>query len=171
MKLAKQYQLQKQFYREIRERFNLSAQFAIRVISKAVEAYKRDKSRRPHFKLNGAIQYDQRNLSWKGIDRVSLITLEGPLLSFYRNSIVSNIEWLVHCLHISKNELGRFPNIVIRSNHYMDFKSVLRNYVNSNFSYVQNNEENSSTCRFHFRFPDGFGCNRPQELRTLTFQL
>jgi len=47
------------------------------VISKAVEAYKRDKSRRPHFKLNGAIQYDQRNLSWKGIDRVSLITIEG----------------------------------------------------------------------------------------------
>lgn len=79
LKLANKYELQKLFYREIRERFNLSAQFAIRVISKAVEAYKRDKSRQPHFRLNGAIQYDQRNLSWKGIDRVSLITLNGRI--------------------------------------------------------------------------------------------
>jgi putative transposase len=79
LKLANKYELQKLFYREIRERFNLSAQFAIRVISKVVEAYKKDKSRQPHFRLNGAIQYDQRNLSWKGIDRVSLITLNGRI--------------------------------------------------------------------------------------------
>ena len=79
LKLGNKYELQKLFYRDIRERFNLSAQFAIRVISKVVEAYKRDKSRQPHFRLNGAIQYDQRNLSWKGIDRVSLITLEGRI--------------------------------------------------------------------------------------------
>lgn len=79
LKLANKYELQKLFYKEIREQFNLSAQFAIRVISKVVEAYKRDKSRQPRFRMNGAIQYDQRNLSWKGIDRVSLITLEGRI--------------------------------------------------------------------------------------------
>ena len=79
LKLANKYELQKLFYRDIRREFNLSAQFAIRVISKAVEAYKRDKSRPPHFRQNGAIQYDQRNLSWKGIDRVSLITLDGRI--------------------------------------------------------------------------------------------
>ena len=79
LKLANKYALQKLFYRDIRQRFNLSAQFAIRVISKVVEAYKRDKSKQPHFRLNGAIQYDQRNLSWKGIDRVSLITLNGRI--------------------------------------------------------------------------------------------
>src|SRR5487761_1502939 len=79
LKLANKYELQKLSYREIRERFNLSAQFTIRVISKVVEAYKRDKSGQPHFRLNGAIQYDQRNLSWKGIDRVSLITLNGRI--------------------------------------------------------------------------------------------
>ena len=79
LKLANKYELQKLFYREIREQFNLSAQFAIRVISKVVEAYKRDKSRQPRFRLNGAIQYDQRNLSWKGIDRVSLMTLNGRI--------------------------------------------------------------------------------------------
>ena len=79
LKLANKYELQKLFYKQIREKFNLSAQFAIRVISKVVEAYKRDRSRKPRFRMSGAIQYDQRNLSWKGIDRVSLITLEGRI--------------------------------------------------------------------------------------------
>ena len=44
LKLANKVELQKRFYRQLREQFNLSAQFAIRVISKVVEAYKRDRS-------------------------------------------------------------------------------------------------------------------------------
>ena len=56
LKLANEYKLQKLFYREIREQFNLSAQFAIRVISKVVEAYKRDKDKQPRFRMNGTIQ-------------------------------------------------------------------------------------------------------------------
>src|SRR3972149_4610630 len=79
LKIANKYELQKLFYKEIRSRFNLSAQFAIRVISKVVEAYKRDKTKKPVFRLDGAIQYDQRNLSWKGVDRISLITLNGRI--------------------------------------------------------------------------------------------
>jgi putative transposase len=79
LKIANKYELQKLFHREIRELFSLSAQFAIRVISKVVEAYKKDKSRKPSFGELGAIQYDQRNLSWKGLNRVSLITLEGRI--------------------------------------------------------------------------------------------
>ena len=50
MNLANKYELQKLFYKDIRQRFNLSAQFAIRVISKVVEAYKRDKTIKPVFK-------------------------------------------------------------------------------------------------------------------------
>jgi putative transposase len=79
LKIVNKYELQRLFYKEIRNRFNLSAQFAIRVISKVVEAYKRDRKKKPVFRLNGAIQYDQRNLSWKGVDRVSLITLKGRI--------------------------------------------------------------------------------------------
>ncbi len=78
-KFANKYDLQKLYHREIRQPFNLSSQFAIRVISKVVEAYKRDKSSKPTFRTNGAIQYDQRNLSRKGIDRVSIITLNGRI--------------------------------------------------------------------------------------------
>lgn len=72
-------ELQKVAYREIREKFRLGAQMAIRVISKVVEARKRDRDRQPTFKLRGAIQYDQRNLSWKGLDRASISSIEGRM--------------------------------------------------------------------------------------------
>jgi putative transposase len=79
LKLANKIELQKRFYYQLREQFNLSAQFAVRVISKVVEAYNRDRSIKPTFRKLGAIQYDQRNMSWKGLDKVSLITLQGRI--------------------------------------------------------------------------------------------
>jgi putative transposase len=80
MHVANKIELQKIVYYPIRERYNLSAQMAVRAISKTVEAYKRDKSIKPTFDLDGAMPYDQRILSWKGLDRVSLLTLEGRLI-------------------------------------------------------------------------------------------
>ena len=50
LKTASKFELQKRFYQEIRQRFNLSAQFAIRVISKVSEAYKRDRTIKPIFR-------------------------------------------------------------------------------------------------------------------------
>ena len=73
------YELQKLVYRELREKYGLGAQMAIRVISKVVETYKRDKAVKPKFRPYGAIQYDQRNLSWKGLDRVSVSTIRGRM--------------------------------------------------------------------------------------------
>jgi putative transposase len=64
-------------YREIRRRFSLSAQLAVRAIGKAVEVFQRDKTVCPTFRPDGAVTYDQRNLSFKGLDRVSLATLQG----------------------------------------------------------------------------------------------
>jgi IS605 OrfB family transposase len=66
-------------YREIRERFGLSAQMAVRAIAKAVECFQRDKSACPVFKPRGAICYDQRVLSFKGLAEVSLWALSGRL--------------------------------------------------------------------------------------------
>lgn len=77
---ANKYVLQKFVYRAVRERFGLSAQMAIRAISKVVEAYKRDKSTKPTFKLHGSMVYDQRIYSFKGVDRVSLLTLQGRII-------------------------------------------------------------------------------------------
>jgi putative transposase len=67
-------------YREIRERFGLSAQMAVRAIGKAVEAFARDKSKCPVFKPRSAVIYDPRILSFKGLDKVSLWTLAGRMI-------------------------------------------------------------------------------------------
>ena len=76
---ANKINLQKIVYYDIRERYGLSAQMTVRAISKVVEAYKRDKRIKPTFRQEGAMVYDQRILSWKGIDRVSILTLDGRL--------------------------------------------------------------------------------------------
>ena len=49
----------------------------VRAIAKVVEVYKRDKNIQPTFRPHGAIVYDQRILSWKGADRVSIQTNDG----------------------------------------------------------------------------------------------
>jgi putative transposase len=67
-------------YHEIRERFGLTSQMAVRAIAKAVECFQRDKSVRPVFQPRGAICYDQRVLSFKGLTTVSLWAMKGRLL-------------------------------------------------------------------------------------------
>jgi IS605 OrfB family transposase len=77
---ANKIRLQSIVYAELREEFGVSSQMAVRAISKACEAYKRDKKIRPAFRPLGAIAYDQRILSWKGRDRVSILTLGGRII-------------------------------------------------------------------------------------------
>lgn len=79
-RLANKVALQKLVYYETRARFGLSSQLTIRAISKTVEAYKRDKSICPRFRAHGAIPYDQRIMSWKGTQAVSLLTLSGRVV-------------------------------------------------------------------------------------------
>ncbi len=76
---ANKVDMQHLVYRELRESFGLSAQMAVRAISKACGAYKRNKKIQPVFRPLGAVEYDQRILSWKG-DRASILTLEGRIL-------------------------------------------------------------------------------------------
>jgi len=64
-------------YYELRERFQLSAQMAVRAIGKAVEVFKRDRTVCPVFKDTGAMVYDERLMGWKGPAHVSLLTLQG----------------------------------------------------------------------------------------------
>ena len=72
--------LQKILYREVREMFGLSAQMVVRAVGKVSESYKVDRSVQHTFKPHGAVVYDQRNLTIKGADRVSILTLEGRTL-------------------------------------------------------------------------------------------
>ena len=76
---ASKFKLQTKVYYDVRQKFGLSAQLTIRAIAKTCEAYKRDKKTKPTFKPEGAIVYDQRILSWKGLEKVSMVTLKGRI--------------------------------------------------------------------------------------------
>ena len=71
------FTLQRLVYYEVRQRFGLSAQLAIRAIAKVVEAYKRDTSQRISFRGDGAVVYNERILSFQGLEAASLGTLHG----------------------------------------------------------------------------------------------
>ncbi len=64
-------------YRELRTAFGLSAQMATRSIGKACDSIKAAKPKEPIIAPHGAITYDTRIMSFKGADRVSLLTLDG----------------------------------------------------------------------------------------------
>ncbi len=77
---ASKFVLQKALYQEIRQRFGLSAQLAIRAIAKVVEAYKRDKAQPIAFRPDGAVVYDERILSFKGLEFASVTVLSGRVV-------------------------------------------------------------------------------------------
>jgi IS605 OrfB family transposase len=72
--------LQRMHYAELRERFGISAQTAVRCIAQVCEAYRRDKTKRPRFRKHAAMPFDQRMMSFKGDDRVSILTLDGRIV-------------------------------------------------------------------------------------------
>ena len=75
---ANKVELQKLAHHDIRRDFGLGAhRMTVRAIAKVVEVYKRDKDIQPKFRPHGAIVYDQRVLSWKGADGVSILTNDG----------------------------------------------------------------------------------------------
>lgn len=76
-RLANKIALQPFVYGTLRSEFGLSSQMAIRAIAKAVEAYKRDRRIHVKFDPHGAVVYDPRIMSFKGLTQVSLMCLDG----------------------------------------------------------------------------------------------
>lgn len=72
--------LQQAIYYELREKFSLPAQFAIRAISRVADSYKVDKKVQHSFKKTSSVEYDQRLLNWKKLDTISILSLDGRLL-------------------------------------------------------------------------------------------
>ena len=66
-------------YYDIRNKFGLSAQLTIRVIAKVVDTYMVDRSVFHEFREYGSIVYDQRVMSFKSMDEVSLNTINGRI--------------------------------------------------------------------------------------------
>jgi len=72
------FPLQKLCYQDVRETFGLTAQMAIRVLSKVGDAYKLDTKTKRTFRPTSAIAYDDRILSFALPDSsVSIWTLDG----------------------------------------------------------------------------------------------
>jgi putative transposase len=72
--------IQKLCYYDIREKFGLSAQMVVRAIGKVAESYKANGKETLHnFKETGAVVYDDRILSFKGMEYASILTLEGRI--------------------------------------------------------------------------------------------
>ncbi|MGZ6346318.1 MAG: RNA-guided endonuclease TnpB family protein [Anaerolineales bacterium] len=77
-KTLRQFPLHKLTYRDVRDRFPLTAQVVVRCIAKVADAYKIDRKMMREFKLDGAIAYDNRILSYN-LEKmeVSIWTIEG----------------------------------------------------------------------------------------------
>lgn len=69
--------LHKLVYYNVREKFKLSAQLTVRAIGKVSESYRSEKKTLHRFKIHSALVYDQRILSFKGLDTVSILSLDG----------------------------------------------------------------------------------------------
>jgi putative transposase len=79
-KTANVFELRRLVYHEVRAKFGLSSQQAQLAIKAVSDAYKRDTSIKVSFRKHAAIAYDIRTMGFKGIDRVSLLTLEGRIV-------------------------------------------------------------------------------------------
>lgn len=78
-KIFKQFHLHKIVYKETKERFNLTAQMVVRLISKVADSYKIQTKKQTFFKKHGSIAYDDRIIRFKPNDLVNLWTVEGRL--------------------------------------------------------------------------------------------
>jgi putative transposase len=79
-KTFRQFDLHKLCYRRMRDEFGLSAQAAVRCISKVADAYKLDKKAKRTFRSMGSAAFDQRILSYNlDASTVSIWSLDGRL--------------------------------------------------------------------------------------------
>jgi putative transposase len=83
-RLANKIALQPLVYNDLRNRYGLSSQMAVRAISKACEAYKPDKRIHVRIPAHDPMILDQRLLSFKGLTHVSILCLPGRQLIPFR---------------------------------------------------------------------------------------
>jgi IS605 OrfB family transposase len=77
---ANKLTLQRLYYHELRTRFALPSQMAVRCLARVAGTYRRDKTICPTFRPDAAMPYDQRIMRFDGLDQVSLLTLTGRVL-------------------------------------------------------------------------------------------
>lgn len=83
-KTANKIMLQTLVYNEVRSRYGISSQMAVRAISKACEEYKTDKQVRALFDCHDDMILDPRLVSFKGLTHVSFLSTSGRMLVPFR---------------------------------------------------------------------------------------
>lgn len=66
-------------YRDVRNKFGLSAQFTVRAIGKVSESYRVEKKRQHVFRKYSAVVYDNRLLSFRLLSVASMLTVKGRI--------------------------------------------------------------------------------------------
>lgn len=64
-------------YHQVRDKFGLSAQMTVRAIGKTKETYRINKKNQHIFKKYSAMVYDGRILTFRGLDTVSILSIDG----------------------------------------------------------------------------------------------
>ena len=76
-KLANSYALQKLYYYEVRETFDLPSDIAILTFAQVAANYKRDKSKRVSFRPLASIPYRKGAFRYKGLECINIKTADG----------------------------------------------------------------------------------------------
>lgn len=112
-KAFKQYGLHHLCYKDLRAKFPLSAQVAVRVIAKVADAYKLDAKTKRTFKSHGGIAYDDRILTWRLKDlKVSIWTVDGRL---HIPLVCGERQWELLATRHGELDLGLFHNMFFLS--------------------------------------------------------
>jgi len=72
-------------YRIVRIEYGLSSQLAVRAIGKVVESYRAESKRLHIFRKHSSVVYDERILSFKAADTVSILTTDGRMTIHFVN--------------------------------------------------------------------------------------
>lgn len=72
-------EIQKLYYHQLREKFCLPSQLVIRSVGKTIEMYKQNKEFLITYEKTDHVIYDHRILSFKGLEYVSIMTLQGRI--------------------------------------------------------------------------------------------
>lgn len=68
------FKIQKEIYKDIKQKYGLNADMTIRAIAKVAGSYKINKTQLHRFNPNGAIVYDHHLYSFKTDDLISIST-------------------------------------------------------------------------------------------------
>jgi len=79
-KCANKVALQREYYGILRDKFGLQAQTTVRAVSWVSEVFSKDRTKPPKFDKHGKMPLDRKMISFRWIDRASILVLSGRVV-------------------------------------------------------------------------------------------